>query len=79
MLISTIIPTIGRSTLSAAIQSVLNQGLSPDEFEIFVVNDSGKPLPYEDWQRLENIKVIHTNRRNRSVARNVGAAASRGK
>lgn len=79
MLCSTIIPTIGRSTLSVAIQSVLDQGLSPDEFEIIVVNDSGKPLPIADWQQLENIRVIDTNRRNRSVARNVGAAASRGK
>jgi len=78
MTISTIIPTIGRPSLSVAIQSVLNQGLSPDEIEIIVVNDSGKPLPRADWQQLQNIKVIDTNRRNRSVARNVGAAASRG-
>lgn len=79
MLIATIIPTIGRSSLSAAVQSVLDQGLKIDEFEIIVVNDSGVPLPKADWQQLENIKVMDTNRRNRSVARNVGAAASRGK
>lgn len=79
MLCSTIIPTIGRSSLSVAVQSILKQGLSSEDFEIIVVNDSGKPLPTEDWQQLENIKVIDTNRRNRSVARNVGAAASHGK
>ena len=79
MLIATIIPTIGRSSLSAVVQSVLDQGLKIDEFEIIIVNDSGAPLPNADWQQLENIKVMHTNRRNRSVARNVGAAASRGK
>lgn len=79
MLWSTIIPTVGRPTLSAAVQSVLDQGLSTNDFEIIVVNDSGKPLPAADWQKLENIKIIDTNRRNRSVARNVGAAASRGK
>ena len=79
MAISTIIPTIGRPSLSAAIQSVVDQGLGSDEFEILVVNDSGRSLSPADWQKLGNIKVIHTNRRNRSVARNVGAAASRGK
>jgi glycosyltransferase involved in cell wall biosynthesis len=79
MAISTIIPTIGRLSLSTAIQSVLDQGLSSDDFEVIVVNDSGKPLPPADWQKFENIKIIDTNRRNRSVARNVGAAASRGK
>jgi glycosyltransferase involved in cell wall biosynthesis len=62
-----------------AIQSVLDQGLEPHEFEIIVVNDSGTPLLKADWQKLANIKIIDTNRRNRSVARNVGAAASRGK
>jgi glycosyltransferase involved in cell wall biosynthesis len=79
ILCSTIIPTIGRSSLSAAVQSVLGQGLETSNFEIIVVNDSGKPLPLADWQRLDNIKVIDTNRRNRSIARNVGAATSRGK
>jgi glycosyltransferase involved in cell wall biosynthesis len=79
MLCSTIIPTIGRPSLSIAIQSILNQGLGIDDFEILVVNDSGKPLPKADWQRSNRIKIIDTNRRNRSIARNVGAAASRGK
>jgi glycosyltransferase involved in cell wall biosynthesis len=79
MLCSTIIPTIGRSSLSAAVQSVLDQGLGLDDFEIIVVNDSGRSLPPADWQKHGNITVIDTNRRNRSVARNVGAAASRGK
>lgn len=79
MICSTIIPTIGRPSLSAAIQSVLDQGLDPYEFEIIVVNDSGKPLPASPWQKLPQIKIIDTNRRNRSVARNVGAAASAGK
>ena len=79
MSISTIIPTIGRTSLSNAVQSVLDQGLGTKDFEIIVVNDSGKPLPTADWQKLDNIKVMETNCRNRSVARNVGAAAARGK
>ena len=79
MLCSTIIPTICRPSLSIAIQSVMDQGLEPGDFEIIIVNDSGKPLPRAGWQELDNIKIIDTNRRNRSVARNVGAAASQGK
>lgn len=79
ILCSTIIPTIGRPSLSVAVRSVLDQGLGPQDFEIIVVNDSGKPLPATDWQNLANIKIIETNRRNRSIARNVGAAASRGR
>jgi glycosyltransferase involved in cell wall biosynthesis len=78
MLCSTIIPTIGRPSLSTAVQSVLDQGLRPNEFEIIVVNDSGERLPDADWQKLHNIKIIDTNKRNRSIARNVGAAASKG-
>jgi len=79
MLCSTIIPTIGRSTLSTAIKSVQDQGFEPNEHEIIVVNDSGRPLSNTDWQNLEFIKIINTNKRNRSVARNVGAAVSKGK
>ena len=51
MLISTVIPTIGRSSLSVSIQSVLDQGLRPNDFEIIVVNDTGKPLSQADWQK----------------------------
>ena len=79
-LCSTIIPTIGRTSLSIAVQSVLAQGLGSNDFEIIIVNDSVKPLPNNaDWQKLDNITIIDTNKRNRSVARNVGAAASRGR
>lgn len=79
MLCSTIIPTIGRPTLSRAVESVLKQSLSDESFEILVINDSGKPLPAADWQRSDRVQVITTNRRERSVARNTGAAAARGK
>ena len=79
-LCSTIIPTIGRTSLSIAVQSVLAQGLGSNDVEIIIVNDSVKPLPNNaDWQKLDNITIIDTNKRNRSVARNVGAAASRGR
>lgn len=80
---STIIPTIGRPTLARAVESVLTQGLSADtlahnDFEIIVVNDSGKPLPEMAWQSSPRVKIIHTNGRERSVARNTGAALARG-
>lgn len=75
---STIIPTIGRATLSRAVESVLQQELTQAEFEVIVVNDSGKPLQQASWQRSERVQVIHTARRERSVARNTGAAIARG-
>ena len=78
-LISTIIPTIGRATLSQAVQSVLDQGSSCAEFEIIVVNDSGQPLPEMSWMEAPNLQIINTNHRERSVARNAGAAIARGK
>jgi len=79
MFSSTIIPTINRPTLSRAVLSVLDQDFDADEFEVIVVNDSGKPLPQEDWQKSSRVRVIHTNCRERSVARNTGAAVAKGK
>jgi glycosyltransferase involved in cell wall biosynthesis len=78
-LISTIIPTIGRATLSQAVQSVIDQQSSSLEFEIIVVNDSGQPLPKMSWMEARNLQIIETNHRERSVARNTGAAIARGK
>jgi len=79
MFCSTVIPTVGRSTLSRAVHSILNQKVDPEQFEVIVVNDSGKPLPKEDWQKSERVTIIHTNRHNRSVARNAGAAIAKGR
>ena len=45
MFCSTIIPTIGRPSLSRAVCSVLDQEFSHDDFEVIVVSDSRKPLP----------------------------------
>jgi glycosyltransferase involved in cell wall biosynthesis len=79
MFSSTIIPTINRSTLTRAVQSVLEQDFTADDFEVLVVNDSGTPLPELPWMESERVRVINTNRRERSVARNTGAAMARGK
>jgi glycosyltransferase involved in cell wall biosynthesis len=78
MFISTIIPTIGRPTLARAVHSILIQNFERDEFEVSVVNDSGNPLLVEDWMQSPLVKILHTNRHNRSVARNTGAATAQG-
>jgi hypothetical protein len=46
---------------------------------VIVVNDSGAPLPPEEWQESPQVRVIDTNRRERCFARNAGAAAARGR
>lgn len=79
MFSSTIIPTINRSTLPSAVQSVLDQNFDADDFEIIVVNDSGNLLPNAAWMKSKHVRVINTKCRERSVARNTGAAMALGK
>ncbi|CAG0962187.1 partial Poly(ribitol-phosphate) beta-N-acetylglucosaminyltransferase TarP, partial [Anaerolineae bacterium] len=76
---STIIPTINRATLSRAVCSVLDQEFSSADFEVIVVNDSGQSLPDMDWRHSRRVREINTNRRERSVARNTGAAIAQGR
>lgn len=78
MFCTTIIPTIGRPKLARAVESVLGQAFSAESFELIVVNDSGKPLPAAKWQTHPQVTIFDINRRERCVARNVGAAAARG-
>ena len=79
MFCSTVIPTIGRESLTRAVNSVLDQSFSAEEFEVIVVNDSGSPLPEGGWQRSPRVRVIETSKRERCVARNTGAAIATGK
>ena len=79
MFISTIIPTIGRPSLARAVNSVLEQKFERETCEVIVVNDSGKDLPAEDWQNHLNVRIVSTNRHNRSIARNTGAAIATGR
>ena len=79
MFCSTVIPTINRPSLSRAVRSLLDQDFLAHEFEVIVVNDSGQQLPDMDWQTSARVRVIHTSRRERSTARNAGAAVARGK
>ena len=75
---SVIIPTIGRNTLARAVHSVLDQAFDAAAVEVIVINDSGQPLPPEPWQRSERVRILHTQQRERSVARNTGAATAQG-
>lgn len=59
-------------------ESVLAQSLADDDFEVIVVNDSGKPLAPAAWQASPRVRVVTTNRRERSFARNTGAALACG-
>jgi hypothetical protein len=80
MFCSTIIPTVGRPSLYQAVASVLDQQSPNDaDFEVIVVNDSGKTLPFAYWQSSERVTLVDTNRHERSVARNTGASIARGK
>ena len=78
MLCSTIIPTVGRPTLARAVESVLAQDTEPRLHEIIVVNDSGRPLDPESWMQSPQVSVVNTNRCERSIACNVGAAIAKG-
>lgn len=75
---STIIPTIGRPTLARAVHSILDQDFHAAPFEVIVVNDSGRPLVYEPWQDMPQVRVVQTDRQERCVARNTGAALAQG-
>jgi glycosyltransferase involved in cell wall biosynthesis len=79
MFCSIIIPTIGRNSVQRAVNSVLEQTFNAAPFEVIVVNDSGRPLPSADWQQSNQVRILNTNKRERSVARNTGAAAAHGK
>jgi glycosyltransferase involved in cell wall biosynthesis len=79
MFCSTVIATIGRNTLTRSVESVLSQTINEENYEVIVVNDSGVPLPPSSWQGSERVQIIETNRRERSIARNTGAAAARGR
>ena len=58
--------------------SVLEQDIHQADFEVIVVNDSGRSLPKADWQDSPRVTIINTNRRERSFARNCGAAVAKG-
>ena len=58
MFVSTIIATIGRSSLNRAVKSVLSQGLPDEDQEVIVVNDTKKPLVNKKWYRLPQVRIF---------------------
>lgn len=79
MFCSTIIPTIGRDLLDRAVTSVLEQDFEREPFELIVVNDTGRPLPHKAWHDDPRVTILTTNKRERCVARNTGAAIAKGR
>lgn len=79
MFCTVIIPTIGRSTLSRAVESVLKQSINPELAEIIVVNDSGQTLPDALWRFSECVRLVNTYQHERCFARNAGAAVAKGR
>jgi len=78
MKISVIIPTFNRKkTLERAIQSVMDQSLSP--FEILIIDD-GSNDGTEQWvkENFQNIKYIYQNNHGVSSARNTGIENAHG-
>ena len=72
MKISVIIPTYNRKkTLARAIQSVINQSLSP--YEILIIDD-GSNDGTKEWvkENFQNVKYIYQNNHGVSSARNIG-------
>ena len=76
---SYVIPTIGRRSLDTAVKSVLNQDFPHADFEVLVVNDTGQRLFQADWHASPRVRIINTNKCERSFARNSGAAVAKGK
>jgi glycosyltransferase involved in cell wall biosynthesis len=76
---SVIIPTIGRSSLARAVESVLTQDFPRAAVEVVVVNDSGNPLSPEEWQHSQQVRLISTQKRRQITARNTGAAIALGR
>jgi GT2 family glycosyltransferase len=78
--ISVITPTFNREDLLArCVESVLAQQVENTVIEHIVVNDYGQPLQKTAaWRDDPRTRVVDTFRTERSVARNTGAALSRG-
>lgn len=79
MLCTTIIPTIGRDSLTKSVTSVVDQALDRNLHEVIVVNDSGCTLEQAEWLRSMSVAIVDVNRCGVGVACNVGAALACGK
>ncbi|MFO7664054.1 MAG: glycosyltransferase family A protein [Chloroflexota bacterium] len=79
MFCSVIIPSVGRQSLSRAVHSVLAQKSLPGQVEVIIVNDSGDVHAVAEWAERDDVRIMHTNRRERCLARNTGAAVAKGR
>ena len=71
--VTVIIPTIGRDSLRAAVDSARSQATDDLRVQVVVVNDSGAPL---DRDLGEGVRVVDTpGRSGVSAARNLGLAS----
>lgn len=77
-----IIPTYNRwKLLKQTIESLLQQRLDHDDYEIIVVNDGSTDRTRDYLQslvHLKNVRVIESDNSGPSIARNRGAEAARG-
>ena len=74
--ISVVIPTVGRSTLRAALESVRRQSVPPDE--IVIVNDSVDQLSVISELGVDALEEFTGGGRGPSAARNRGVGRARG-
>lgn len=65
--------------MDRAVNSVLSQQFAATDHEVIVVNDSGNLLSDAPWQQDPRVRLLQTHHRERSVARNAGAAIARGR
>lgn len=84
MILSIIVPVYNvEAYLEKCVDSLLNQDLSPAEYEIILVNDgstdSGGRICDRYAGEQDNIRVIHQTNRGLSAARNTGISAAKGR
>src|ERR1035437_3450278 len=79
MFVSVIIPTVDRPSLIRSVNSVLDQEFTEEEFEVIVVNDTGRALTPAPWQSSPRARILDSQKRNRCFARNAGATVAKGR
>jgi hypothetical protein len=67
----------GASTIFACLETIKQQSLAPESFEIIVVDNGSKDGSYETLVKIKGIVVLQEPRRGRGFARNAGARAAR--
>jgi glycosyltransferase involved in cell wall biosynthesis len=76
--ISVVIPTLGRSSLRAAVDSICRQSVSRDAIEIVVVNDSPDQLSVTAALGVDVVEEFTGGGKGPSAARNRGVDRARG-